>query len=160
MIVEKFGLYVLCFWLLNSFKCTILLPFSCCLPPKYVCFNVFITKCKERIVKMHKRVQSCIGTWQSIKNYPTQPTLPNWHELWKQEKCLSLAPPRKFFHKTRWVRLTQLMSIFTSQNVSKFLIKIQLTKSDPKRASGGKCPPPMLIRVNSSMAKFQHVVVH
>ena len=25
---------------------------------------------------------------------------PNWHELWKQEKCLSLAPPRGIFYKT------------------------------------------------------------
>ena len=44
---------------------------------------------------------------------------PHWHELWKQEKCSSLAPPRGFFYKTQWawqgVKFTQLMSIFTSQ---------------------------------------------
>ena len=33
------------------------------------------------------------------------------------------------------------MSIFTSKKVWKFLIKIQLTKSDPKRIGDGKCPP-------------------
>jgi hypothetical protein len=33
------------------------------------------------------------------------------------------------------------MSIFTSKKVWKFLIKIQLTNSDPKRTGGGKCPP-------------------
>ena len=44
---------------------------------------------------------------------------PNWHELWKQEKCSSLAPPRGIFYKTQWacqgVKLTQLMSILTSK---------------------------------------------
>ena len=33
------------------------------------------------------------------------------------------------------------MSIFTSKKVWKFFINIQLTKSDPKRTRGGKCPP-------------------
>ena len=38
---------------------------------------------------------------------------PYWHELWKQEKCSSLAPPRGIFYKTQWasqgVKLTRLM---------------------------------------------------
>ena len=46
---------------------------------------------------------------------------PNWHELRKQEKCSSLAPPRSIFYKTQWawqgVKLTQLMSFFTSKKV-------------------------------------------
>ena len=62
---------------------------------------------------------------------------PNWQELWKQEKCSAFAPPRGNFHKTQWAwqddKLTWLMSIFTSKKVWTFLIKIQLTKSDPKR---------------------------
>ena len=49
------------------------------------------------------------------------------------------------FYKTQWacqgVKLIRLMSIFTSKKVWKFLIKIQLTKSVPKRTRGGKCPP-------------------
>ena len=61
---------------------------------------------------------------------------PHWHELWSQEKY-SLASPRGLFYKTQWawqgVKLTRLMSIFTSKKVWKFLIKNQLTKSDPKR---------------------------
>ena len=44
---------------------------------------------------------------------------PNWHELWRQEKCSSLSPPRGILYKTHWawhsVKLTRLMSIFTSQ---------------------------------------------
>ena len=60
----------------------------------------------------------------------------NWHELWKLEKCLYLAPPRGIFYKTQWaskgVKLTWLISIFTFKKVWKFLIKIQLTKFDPK----------------------------
>ena len=63
---------------------------------------------------------------------------PNWHELWNQELGLSLAPPRSIFIR---LKLTRLMSIFTSKKVWKFLIKIQLTKSDPKKTGGGKCPP-------------------
>ena len=60
----------------------------------------------------------------------------HWHELGKQEKCSSLELPRGIFYKTQWawqgVKLTKLMSIFTSKKVWKFLIKIQLTKFDPK----------------------------
>ena len=61
---------------------------------------------------------------------------PNWHEFRKQEKCSSLAWPRSKFYKTQWawqgVKFTQLMSLFTSNFFWKFLIKIQLTKSNPK----------------------------
>ena len=70
---------------------------------------------------------------------------PHWHELWKQEKFSTFAPPRGIFYKTQWawqgVKLTWLMSIFTSQKVWKFLIEIQPTKSDSKKTGGGKCPP-------------------
>ena len=52
-----------------------------------------------------------------------------WHELWNQEKCSSLVPPRSIFY----VKLAWLISIFTSKKVWKFLMKIQLTISDPKR---------------------------
>ena len=78
---------------------------------------------------------------------------PNWHELRKQEKCSSLEPPRSKFYKTQWawqgVKLTQLMSIFTSKKVWKFLIKIHLTKSNPKITRGVKVPCLMPIRVKS-----------
>ena len=44
---------------------------------------------------------------------------PNWHELWKQEKCISWAPHMEHFYMTQWawqsVKITQLMSIFTSK---------------------------------------------
>ena len=70
---------------------------------------------------------------------------PNWHELWKQEKCSSLVPPRGIFYKTQWawmgMKLTWLISIFTSEKVWFFFINIQLRKSDPKKTRGGKCPP-------------------
>jgi hypothetical protein len=73
-------------------------------------------------------------TGECIKRY-----VPILHDLWKKEKCSSLASPRGMFHKTQWawqgVKLTQLMWIFTSNKVWKFLIKIQLTKSYPKSTS-------------------------
>ena len=76
---------------------------------------------------------------------------PNWHELWKQEKGSSLEPPRGMFYKIQWawqgVKLTRLMSIFTSKKVWKFLIQIQLTKSNPKITRGVKVPCLMPIRV-------------
>jgi hypothetical protein len=79
---------------------------------------------------------------------------PNWHELRKQEKCSSLAPHRSKFYKTQWawqsVKLTRLMSIFTSKNIWKYLIQIELTKSNPKITRGVKVPCLMPIRVNSS----------
>ena len=52
----------------------------------------------------------------------------NWHELRKQEKYSSLA--------WQGVKVTGLMSIFTSKRVWKFLIQIQVTKSDPKITRG------------------------
>ena len=77
---------------------------------------------------------------------------PNWHELWKQEKCSSLAPPSGIFYKTQWARkgikLIWLMSSFTSEKVLKFLIKLQLAKSGPKRTRGWKVPYLIPIRVN------------
>ena len=89
----------------------------------------------------------CIYTMQSSNLNP------NWNELRKQEKSSPLAPPRSIFYKTQWawqgVKLTWLMSIFTPKKVWKFLIKIQLTKSNPKRTRGWKVPYPMPIRVNT-----------
>ena len=80
---------------------------------------------------------------------------PHWHELWKQEKCSSLAPPRFTFYKTQWAwkgfKLTQLMSIFTSEKVWKVLIKNQLTKSDQKNDKEIKVSPLMPIRVKVKM---------
>ena len=61
-------------------------------------------------------------------------------------KSLSLAPSRGTFYKTQWpwqgVKLTRLISIFNFIKVWKFLIKIQLIKFNPKRATIKKCPPP------------------
>ena len=76
---------------------------------------------------------------------------PNWHELRKQEKFSSLATPRSIFYKTEWawqgIKLTRLMSIFTSEKVLKLLIKNQLTKSHPKRTRAWKVPCLLPIRV-------------
>ena len=49
------------------------------------------------------------------------------------------------------VKLTQLMSIFNSKTVWNLLIKIQLTKSGPKRTREWKVPSLMPIRVNGSL---------
>ena len=46
------------------------------------------------------------------------------------------------------------MSIFTSKKVWKFLIQIQLTKSNPKITRGVKVPCLMPIRVKESVALF------
>ena len=66
---------------------------------------------------------------------------PNCHELRKQEKCSSLAPPRRVFYKTQWawqsVKITRLMSIFTSKKVWKFLIKNSADKIQSKNYKGG-----------------------
>ena len=53
------------------------------------------------------------------------------------------ATKGNFFYKTQraCVKLIRFMSIFTSNKVWKFLIKNQLTKSDPKRIGGGNCSP-------------------
>ena len=77
---------------------------------------------------------------------------PHWHELWKQEKCSSFAPPMGHVYKTQWawqgVKLTLSISIFNSKEVWKFLIKIQLAKILSKKDKEIKVFPLMLIRVN------------
>ena len=70
---------------------------------------------------------------------------PNWHELRQQEKCSSSAPTRSKFYETQWawqgVKWIQLMSIFTSKKIWKFLIQIQLTESNPKITRGKSALP-------------------
>ena len=46
------------------------------------------------------------------------------------------------------VNLIILMSIFTSKKVWQFLVKTQLSKSDPKKTKGWKLPSLMPIKVN------------
>ena len=78
---------------------------------------------------------------------------PNWHELRKQEKYSSLAPPRSTFYKTQWawhgIILTQLMSIFSSKKVGKFLLKFSWLNLIQKGQGGKKVPSLMPIRANS-----------
>ena len=66
----------------------------------------------------------------------------NWHELRKQEKCSFLAHTRSKFYKTQWawqgVKLTQMISIFTSKKVWKFFIQIQADKIQSQNDKGGK----------------------
>ena len=74
---------------------------------------------------------------------------PVWHNVWKQEKCSSLEPPRDNFYKTQWagqgVKITWFMSIFTSKKVWKFLKKIS-GQNLIQKGQGNKCI--------SSRAKF------
>ena len=50
------------------------------------------------------------------------------------------------------------MSIFTSKKVKKFLMKIQLAKSDPKRTRGWKVSSLMPIRVNYQYINPAYIV--
>ena len=53
---------------------------------------------------------------------------PHWHELWKQEKCSSLATPSGIFYKSQsaWhgEKIIRLMSIFTSKKFGDFWKKL------------------------------------
>ena len=49
--------------------------------------------------------------------------------------------------------MTQLISILINKNFWKFLVKIQLTKSDPKKDRGSKVPCLMPIRVKRQKSK-------
>ena len=72
-----------------------------------------------------------------------------------KKNCSSLATSRSKFYKTQWawqgVKLTGLMSIFTSKRVWNFFIQIQLTKSNLKITREVKVPCLMPIRVNSQV---------
>ena len=82
----------------------------------------FFTSSQSRLVWSHLWSLKELNCWNL--DYLN----PNWHELRKQEKCSSLAPPRSIFYKTQWtwqgVKITRLMSILTSKTVWKCLIKI------------------------------------
>ena len=84
--------------------------------PQSFCYLVKIDTFLMYIINLRLQY-SC----QSRKHFMFKVLLllnPHWHELWKQEKCSSLAPHRGIFLKTQWawqgVKLTRLMSIFTS----------------------------------------------
>ena len=74
----------------------------------------------------------------------------HWHELWKQEKCSSLSPPRGIFYKTQWawqgVKLAWLMSIFSSKS-SEIFDKNSADKIWSIKDKGWKGPSLMPIRV-------------
>ena len=66
---------------------------------------------------------------------------PNWHELWKQEKCSSLAPPRGIFYKIQWA----------CQFLPQFFDKNSADKIWFKKDKEWKVPSLMPIRVNGAM---------
>ena len=74
--------------------------------------------------------------------------LPIWKELFhKLTNELSKELMTVITKRVRQgIKLTRLMSIFTYKKVWKFFIKIQLTKSDPKRTRGWKVPCLMPIK--------------
>ena len=53
-----------------------------------------------------------------------------------------------------------MMPIFTSKKVPKLLIKNQLTKSDPKRTGGDKCPPSCQLRFTGSLKNRDFLNIH
>ena len=55
------------------------------------------------------------------------------------------------------VKLARLMSIFTSKKVRKFLIRIQMTKSDPKRTGDGKCQLGLRISMSTNYSTFYRI---
>ena len=72
---------------------------------------------------------------------------PVWHGITKQEKYSILELPRGNFCKPQWagqnVKITQMISIFTSKKVWKFWKIYQLTKSDLTNSSRWKMPFPV-----------------
>ena len=58
---------------------------------------------------------------------------PHWHELWKQEKCSSLAPPRDIFYKTQWaLQINPIYVNFHLQKSLEIFDKKSADKIDPK----------------------------
>jgi len=112
-----------------------------------------------------QNINKYLSNMQTIKWYACKFLNPNWHELGKQEKCSSLAPPRSKFYKSEWacawqgVKLTRWMSIIASKKVWKFLIQIQLAKSNPKITRGVKVPCLMPISVKGRLGNEVFVFV-
>ena len=78
----------------------------------------------------------------------------NWHQSSKEGGGLRTptANHQSFYGDS----ISSLIKNFCLKNVWKFLIKNQLTKSDPKRTRGWKVPCLMPIRVKTLKA-FQHL---
>ena len=96
----------------------------------------------------------CTLAWVPRRQCPWRLVNPNWHELWKQGKCLSLAPPRSIFYKTKWawygVKLTLIdvnvhilrsLDIFDENSGDKIWSKkdkgIKVSPSVPNRVKEG-----------------------
>ena len=74
-------------------------------------------------------VDLSIFLWKSAIYHSINPV---WHYMWKQEKCSSLELSRGNSYTAQWagqgLKITRLMSIFTSIKVWKFLVKILIQK--------------------------------
>ena len=94
----------------------------------------------------HLMLISCQRTYHLSFN-------PNWHELRKQEKRSSLMAPKSKFYKTQWawqgVKLTGLMSIFTSKKSWKIFDKNWGDKIQSQNSRGVKVSCLIPIGVNA-----------
>ena len=76
---------------------------------------------------------------------------PNWHELWKQEKCSYLAQPRGTFYKTQWaskcVKLNPIDFNFHFQKSLEIFDKNSADEIWSKNPKEIKVSPLMPIRV-------------
>ena len=67
---------------------------------------------------------------------------PNWHELWKEEKCSSFAPPWSKFYKTQWASNYPNWSQFSPPKMFRNFEKISADKIQSKNYKGGKSTLP------------------
>ena len=85
---------------------------------------------------------------------------PVWHDMWKQEKCSPLEPPRGNFYKTQWAGQGVNCVIYTidvnfnHKSLEIFEIK-SADKIWSKKDKGIKVSPPVPNRVNS--VHFRHL---
>ena len=114
-------------------------------------FNAFLGDSYRDILFRHK------NTWAPKCKYvgfydvfcstfeflsPACSIYPNWHELLKQEKCSSLAPPRNIFYKTQWTAMCQINLIGVNFYIQKSLETLN------KKTTEGKMPCLTPIREN------------
>ena len=106
------------------------------------------------ILAVLRKLKSLERRWFEKKWGEYKSCYPNWHELRKQEKCSSLVPHRSTLYKTQWawqgVKLTWLISIFTSKRGWKWWIKIIWQNLIQKGQGGGKCPASWQLRLKGT----------
>ena len=114
------------------------------------------------LIKKLRFTNEWIDYWR-ILNHLCTVVNPDWHELWKQEKCSSLATPRGIFYSAQWAwRGCQINKIGFNFHLQKSLEIFDECSADKiwSKDKEIKVSPLMPIRVKGQLWKKWITFVH